>query len=176
MPQTPPPLTVFFSFKFSTLHFFCQPADFLLRPLHLYPPCLSCCIPFSPPPSCFLAPNSCHCAIMGLNLTQAWMVHKKQLVAHLLFISKAFRSPSEHFYRTQTPNPRQNVCPKCQAPVEFVLPVHTETCRLTTKPPGRSRRGLISKVLPFLRIVPAPLNSSFTSAARTRRDYSKQRS
>lgn len=53
-------------------------------------------------------------------------------------------------------------------------PIHTGTRRLTTTPRVWSCRGLINKILPFSHVIPAPLSSSCTSAARTKRDYRKQ--
>lgn len=47
---------------------------------------------------------------MELNLTQVWMVHKKQHIAHLFFfISKAFGSPSDHL------SAHRNVCSQAKS-------------------------------------------------------------
>lgn len=107
-------------------------------------------IPFLPPPSCFLAPNSCHCARMGLNLTQMWMVHKKQLIAFYYYL---------FIYFSKCPSNRSSSSP---------------SSRRSVSSPYDTTRGLISKPLLFLRDIHAPLNSSFTSAVRTKRDYRKQ--
>lgn len=45
---------------------------------------------------------------------------------------------------------------------------------LVPKSPYNTTRGLISKTLLFLHDIHAPLNSSFTSAVRTKKDYRKR--
>lgn len=93
--------------SFSILHL-------LLFPHRLPPflfPCLShiispSCLAFSPPStSALLAPNSCCCARMRLNLTQVWMAKKKQFSAHLphsffLFFPSFFKWILEWFRST----------------------------------------------------------------------------
>ncbi len=98
-----PPLPVF------PLHSSIPPSVILCPPPPLFPPSLaslSLLPSLSPPLShhlppafrslpstlCLLAPNSCCCARMGLNLTQVWMAKKKTLSAHL---------PHTFFFLTQ---------------------------------------------------------------------------
>lgn len=59
---------------------------------------------------------------------------------------------------------------KCPSNRSSLSPI---SCRNVSSPYDTSR-GLISKTLLFLRDIHAPLNSSFTSAVRTKRDYRKQ--
>lgn len=62
-----------FSLPLASLHIFLSLSHYLSLAF-LLPPL---------PSSSLLVPNSCCCARMGLNLTQVWMVKKKQLPAHL---------------------------------------------------------------------------------------------
>lgn len=104
-----------------------------------------------PPPSCFLAPNSCHCARMGLNLThlkRGWRTRSSSLPFIIIYL----------FIYLNVPQFTQ-ACP----------PVHAEVSHLLTTP----REGWLAGLL-FLYDIHAPLNSSFPSAMRTERDYRKQ--
>lgn len=138
MPYIPPPFLLLFLY-FCILFVTHQ----ILHLLHLFfPPCLSCCLLFSPPASCFLAPSSCRCAIMELNLTPAWMVHKKQLIAHLWFfffpsIFKSFRSPSDRLSTHRNACSQAKICvPNVPNADQNSPPPHvrTGTCHLTMAP------------------------------------------
>lgn len=96
------PLIIFFPtwsvfpFSLPPSVIFCPPPPLFLHNLppflfsrHVFPLSLYHSFPFSllPPTSSLLAPNSCCCARMGLNLTQVWMARKK-----------AFLCPSASFF------------------------------------------------------------------------------